>query len=494
MISSLQKSTRWPRRLPNLCNPRRRRPKVKLSLFLLLLLRLHWPPRPAPHPRHLPTQRLPFASLPGRPVAGHLPAQGVPGCGGVVFPPFAPRRMENGGGGNDPLSPFLEEVERPQAVAVAASLSSLFRGRAVWPNRFLLCLYAVGFLDFFGVSMVVPLLNLHVKSLGVSSTIAGVVGSLYGILQLFSSTLVGSWSDLVGRPHCLLVCILFSALGYFVLSISTNVFLFAIARTFVGIFKHTHSVSKVLISDMVPKKERLLVIGYFNAFSNFGFILGPVVGGYLTELEGGFYLTAFICASIFVLNAVVFWMLLRYGKKMHSREWAIINKARSYISEEVKHGLNTATSSYKAMSSAHPRNSSCIEVMSVLKRLGSVANSNLWDVFLVMPVEFGPSQLCRQRRHASGPICHGILAGGVQKSLQYHHTCPLEHLAPFLLNKVSSHPSNLHLKDLDMPVDMGPQCGRGFTLEVVDRLKTNPCSFYSLPPNLSVRVEYLYFL
>ncbi|KAG8137492.1 putative Major facilitator superfamily domain-containing protein, partial [Naja naja] len=280
--------------------------------------------------------------------------------------------MENGGGGSDPLNPFLDEVERPQAVAVAASLSSLFRGRAVWPNRFLLCLYAVGFLDFFGVSMVVPLLNLHVKSLGVSSTVAGVVGSLYGMLQLFSSTLVGSWSDLVGRPHCLLVCILFSALGYFVLSISTNVFLFAIARTFV-----------VLISDMVPKKERLLVIGYFNAISNFGFILGPVVGGYLTELEGGFYLTAFICASIFVLNAVVFWLLLRYWKKMHSREWTIINKARSHISEEVKHGLQTTTSAHKAMSSAHLRNSSCIQVTSVLKRLGSVANSKLWDVFLV---------------------------------------------------------------------------------------------------------------
>ncbi|KAM6448460.1 major facilitator superfamily domain-containing protein 9 isoform 2-T2 [Liasis olivaceus] len=237
--------------------------------------------------------------------------------------------------------------------------------------------------DFFGVSMIVPLLNLHVKSLGASSTIAGVVGSLYGILQLFSSTLVGSWSDLVGRPHCLLVCILFSALGYFVLSISTNVFLFAIARTFVGIFKHTHSISKVLISDLVPKKERLLVIGYFNAISNFGFILGPVVGGYLTELESGFYLTAFICASIFVLNAGLFWLMLWCGKKRHSSEWTLINKARSVLSAEVNHSLQTTTSAHEAMPSSHRTNSSCIQVMSVLKRLGSVASSNLWDVFLV---------------------------------------------------------------------------------------------------------------
>ncbi|XP_058990380.1 major facilitator superfamily domain-containing protein 9 isoform X4 [Mustela lutreola] len=106
---------------------------------------------------------------------------------------------------------------------------------AVGARRFLLCLYLVGFLDLFGVSMVVPLLSLHVKSLGASPTVAGIVGSSYGILQLFSSTLVGCWSDVVGRRSSLLVCILFSALGYLILGASTNVFLFALARVPVGL-------------------------------------------------------------------------------------------------------------------------------------------------------------------------------------------------------------------------------------------------------------------
>uniref|UniRef100_A0A8C9P7D8 Major facilitator superfamily domain containing 9 n=1 Tax=Spermophilus dauricus TaxID=99837 RepID=A0A8C9P7D8_SPEDA len=43
-------------------------------------------------------------------------------------------------------------------------------------RRFLLSLYLVGFLDLFGVSMVVPLLSLHVKSLGASPAVAGIVG------------------------------------------------------------------------------------------------------------------------------------------------------------------------------------------------------------------------------------------------------------------------------------------------------------------------------
>ncbi|KAF2986371.1 hypothetical protein EK904_003635 [Melospiza melodia maxima] len=156
--------------------------------------------------------------------------------------------------------------------------------------------------------MVVPLMNLHIKSLGASHTVAGIIGSLYGIMQLFTSTFVGCWSDIVGRRYSLLACILLSALGYFLLGNSTTVFLFAISRILVGIFKHTLSISKALLSDLVSERDRPLVMGRFNAASSVGFILGPVVGGYLAEFKGGFYQTAFICASIFLLNGVRFLM------------------------------------------------------------------------------------------------------------------------------------------------------------------------------------------
>lgn len=70
-----------------------------------------------------------------------------------------------------------------------------------------------------------------------------------------------------------------------------------------GIFKHTLSISRAMLSDLVPEKERPLAIGQLNTASSVGFILGPVVGGYLSELDGGFCLTCFICFSVFILNA-----------------------------------------------------------------------------------------------------------------------------------------------------------------------------------------------
>ncbi|XP_054471199.1 major facilitator superfamily domain-containing protein 9 [Anoplopoma fimbria] len=186
--------------------------------------------------------------------------------------------------------------------------STLFqkpRGR----TRIIQCIYLVGFMDLFGVSMIIPLLSHHVKSLGASPTVAGIVGSTYGILQLFSSTLVGSWSDVVGRQYSLLTCLLLSALGYGLLGMSTSIALFVLARLPVGLFKHSLSICRALLSDLVSEAERPLVMGHFNAASSVGFILGPMVGGYLTEHEGGFYTSSFTCAFIFLTNAGLVWML-----------------------------------------------------------------------------------------------------------------------------------------------------------------------------------------
>ncbi|XP_045741223.1 major facilitator superfamily domain-containing protein 9 isoform X2 [Mirounga angustirostris] len=273
--------------------------------------------------------------------------------------------MESGGrrglasaGGPVSATPMLRQDSGTGAEARARGPG------AVGARRFLLCLYLVGFLDLFGVSMVVPLLSLHVKSLGASPTVAGIVGSSYGILQLFSSTLVGCWSDVVGKRSSLLVCILFSALGYLILGASTSVFLFALAR--------------------VPvEKERPLVIGQFNAASSVGFILGPMVGGYLTELDGGFYLTAFICFSVFILNAGLVWLFPWCEAKLSGAEKGLpARKDSAPWGRTDGHGQGAATPRQRT-ASARPARPPWLEVASTLRDMKSLVFSEMWDLFAV---------------------------------------------------------------------------------------------------------------
>ncbi|KAM4795944.1 major facilitator superfamily domain-containing protein 9 [Rhinophrynus dorsalis] len=244
----------------------------------------------------------------------------------------------------------------------------------------------VGFLDLFGVSMIVPLLNHHIKSLGASTTTAGIIGSSYGILQLFSSSIVGSWSDIVGRRFSLITCILASSFGYALLGASSNIFICAISRIPVGMFKHSLSISKALLSDLVSEKERAVAMGRFNAASSIGFILGPIVGGYLTE-RGGFYLNCFLCSAIFIVNAGLVWIMPQMDDKLRSS--APVSNESTLSKKNIN--LHTPESGVKLEISqeengilkSRPTQSLGNQVLSVLQKVTGVAFSSLWDIFLV---------------------------------------------------------------------------------------------------------------
>lgn len=179
-----------------------------------------------------------------------------------------------------------------------------------------------------------------------------------------------------------MVCILCSALGYLILGISTSLFLVALARIHAGIFKHTHSISRAVLSDLVAEKERPLVLGKFNTASTAGFILGPMMGGYLTELDGGFYLTNLICFSVFILNAGFVWLLPWSKVKANVTEndrrlgesHRLVGKADSGVSEDA-HRRPTASGGTAWLP--------WMEVLQTLQRLKGLLFSELRDVFLV---------------------------------------------------------------------------------------------------------------
>ncbi|KAJ8315392.1 hypothetical protein KUTeg_007542 [Tegillarca granosa] len=162
-------------------------------------------------------------------------------------------------------------------------------------------------MDLFGVSIVLPLISSHARELGASPTVTGVIGSLYGFLQFFSSPVVGRWSDISGRRYCLIWCLILSAGSYALLGIASSPFLMFISRIPGGIFKHSQTISKSLLTDIVPDNQLSRALGYFNAASSIGFILGPLIGGHIAETPGGFYKVALLAGAIFLLNSVIVW-------------------------------------------------------------------------------------------------------------------------------------------------------------------------------------------
>ena len=66
--------------------------------------------------------------------------------------------------------------------------------------------------------------------------------------------------------------------------------------------KHGLSTGKAYLTDIAKSEDRQSVLGMYNAISNFGFIFGPLLGGYLADWDPSFQLNLMTGGTIFVLN------------------------------------------------------------------------------------------------------------------------------------------------------------------------------------------------
>ncbi|DBA00879.1 TPA: hypothetical protein N0F65_008522 [Lagenidium giganteum] len=173
------------------------------------------------------------------------------------------------------------------------------------PSRSLRVLYVVSFLDLFAVSLIIPSLASYIKGMDGGAMLFGFIMSMYGFIQFFSAPIAGSLSDVYGRRTVLLVCMLGAACGYFMLALSWNIYIVILSRIPSAMFKHTLDLIKVAITDGEEPANRSAAVGRLNAVSNAGFIVGPMIGGYVSSFPNGFNYTALLTTLIFGVNYVL---------------------------------------------------------------------------------------------------------------------------------------------------------------------------------------------
>lgn len=163
------------------------------------------------------------------------------------------------------------------------------------------------FVDSFIGGIVVPVLPLYSRTLGLSSFQVGMIFSAYSAALLFLSIPLGIVSDRFGRKRIMVV-------GMIGLVLTTIAFTFAksfpsllFIRLLQGIAASaTWMVGPALVADMYPPRERGGKMGLAMAGNGFGFLFGPMVGGFLYDW-GGYAAPFWLCAivTLIVLVAVV---------------------------------------------------------------------------------------------------------------------------------------------------------------------------------------------
>ncbi|XP_021251048.1 major facilitator superfamily domain-containing protein 10 isoform X1 [Numida meleagris] len=137
----------------------------------------------------------------------------------------------------------------------------------------------------------------------------GLIGSMFSILQFFSSPLTGAVSDCLGRRPAILMTAMGLIASYALWAASRSFGVFLLSRMIGGISKGNVSLCTAIIADLHSPKARSKGMAMIGVAFSLGFTLGPMIGAYLAmETEKGevFYLRSALLALLFAVADLIF--------------------------------------------------------------------------------------------------------------------------------------------------------------------------------------------
>jgi MFS family permease len=170
-----------------------------------------------------------------------------------------------------------------------------------------LCNY---FIDVIGNTLLMPFFALYItQKFGVGMTQAGLILATNSVAGMIGSTIGGAMADRFGRRGIILFGLVVSALSGLTLGFVNKFYMFYGLAVFVGLLgSAAHPAHQAMIADILPADKRAEGFGMMRVISNFAWIIGPTIGGFLASYN---FLYLFLSdAVISIITAILVFRLL----------------------------------------------------------------------------------------------------------------------------------------------------------------------------------------
>lgn len=175
-------------------------------------------------------------------------------------------------------------------------------------------LYNSIFLVFLGISLVIPVLPSIMNELNISGAGVGYLTAAFAMTQLIFSPFTGRAADKFGRKIIIVIGMVIFAFSELLFGLGTTIEVLFISRILGGLAgAFIMPAVTAFIVDLTTDQNRARALGYMTAALNFGFIIGPGVGGILAEVSTR--LPFFVAAVLGIISAVSAIFLLTEPKR-----------------------------------------------------------------------------------------------------------------------------------------------------------------------------------
>ncbi len=142
-------------------------------------------------------------------------------------------------------------------------------------------LFLIVFIDAIGFGIILPLLPIFALKFQITAFHLGILTAIFSFFQLLTSPILGALSDRFGRKYIIVVCLFAIGSSYHLLANATTFYEALLARIIAGIFTGNISVALAATSDLSSNENRAKYMGITGAATGLGFMMGPVLGGFL---------------------------------------------------------------------------------------------------------------------------------------------------------------------------------------------------------------------
>ncbi|NTW46483.1 MAG: TCR/Tet family MFS transporter [Candidatus Moranbacteria bacterium] len=142
------------------------------------------------------------------------------------------------------------------------------------------------FVDVLGIGVVVPIMPFFVQSFDPSPFAVTGLFVAFAFFSFLSAPMLGALSDRYGRRPVFLVSIASTCLGWIVFAAGRQLWVLYLGRIIDGLAAGNISTAQSALSDIAKdRKERMRNLGSIGAVFGVGFILGPMIGGLLGNID-----------------------------------------------------------------------------------------------------------------------------------------------------------------------------------------------------------------
>lgn len=199
------------------------------------------------------------------------------------------------------------------------------------------------FLDLVSYSILIPILpellanpnsSYYLLPQGISVhygyIILGFLIAVYPIIQFFSTPVLGELSDVHGRKKILVITLFGTLLSLLFMGygiVKGSLALLFVSRVVGGLVGGNISVAQAAIADVTSTKERLKYFGLIGAAYGIGLIIGPVMGGLLSDQSLVSWFDAaspfWFAAALSLINIILVMVLMQETKPRFEDEKTI---------------------------------------------------------------------------------------------------------------------------------------------------------------------------